>query len=136
MYTADVFEVLLGSQVDMSSTGIKGRTFAGMSPLVIRNVVFINDNTGGQVAVAKCSYGTTPLSSGGGTVAATINIPNALAAAKGVYKTNLNAKVSPCQEIIFDVTTAMAAGDKGSMVILVERLNDAPGNTTALQATT
>lgn len=135
-YSNQLVEVVIGARASLASTGVKGSWTPGLTPVKVRAVAIVNDNAIGDAAIVHARYGTAGLATTAGTLIAAITLPLALAAGKVVYKKDLDVLVSPGQEIIFDVSDAGAAGDIGTMVLLVEPVWERPGNNTSMQATT
>lgn len=128
-YAHTQYEVLLTNAAAVSTTGDKATWVPGYVPSLIRAWAYVV--TTAFSAVAKLDLDKQPTSgSATGRVAdfvSPLNIPNPTAQGKVVYKDGLQAKVNPGEQIVFNVTTAAAAG-AGSAVMMVEPTWEMPGN--------
>jgi hypothetical protein len=104
----------------------------------IHAVALLNQNVtaaAGEVRVDKRVTFASDTGRGDGDIAILV-IPNALAAAKVLYKRcSPPVVMEPGTEAVFQLTDATAAGDLGTFGLLVEVVPEEPANMTAMQAT-
>jgi transcriptional regulator of nitric oxide reductase len=138
-YTHTQYEVMMTNEAVITSTGDKARWLPGYIPHVVR-AHFFTVTTATQAAdAAQLNLDKRP-TAGSDTarvndLVSPLNIPASTAAGKNVYKDGLQAKVSPGEEVVLEVTDATAAG-AGSYGIFVEPSWEVPANNTNMALTT
>lgn len=111
-----------------ASTGIKHTFSPGLTPAVLRRVgVVVSTQMTVTPPVLTIKHRPTAGSASGETTIDTITVPTALVAGKVVYVEDLNQKVMPGEQVVFDVTTAATAG-VGDIVPEFDRQWDIPQN--------
>lgn len=100
-----------GTGILFSSTGIKSTFSPGIMPHKLRKVAcVVATQMTTTPPVLTIRHRPTAGSSTGQTTVDTITIPTTAAAGKIIYVEDLDQKVSPGEHIVFEVTTAAAAG--------------------------
>lgn len=138
-YPGQQYEVIVVKGGDLNTLGdIANAVWSpGAFPHKIVRVTLMNHNViggAGQVKLDKRTAFQSDTGRGDGDVAV-LNIPNSLAASKGVYAVPATRViVNPGEEVVCEVTDVTAAGDLGTISMLVEMCPETAPNIPALQA--
>jgi hypothetical protein len=138
-----LFEIVMKSgtgttNLDLTSTGDKSRVAPGLTPFIIRGVAVVLNAIpadAGQVDIDKrVTYGSD---TGRVTDSVTaIKMLTTHAAGNVIYKTGLNVKVSPGEEVVVAVGDASASVNGAQVTLLCEASHETPANITAMKLTT
>ena len=138
-YTHTQYEVLMTNAAAITSTGDKASWFPGYVPHIIRASFFIVTTATQAADPAVLALDKQPTAgSASGRVASFIsplNIPAATAQGKIIYKDGIQAKFSPGEAAVYNVTDATAAG-AGSYGLMVEPNWEVPANNSNMALTT
>jgi len=130
-YTHQMDQVVCNAQaaIAVTTTGIKARFMnTGLQPIQVRGAAYIIEVASTVTAtVIAVKHRPTIASATGETSIETITVPTARAIGDVVYVDNIDKKVLPGEEVVFDVTTASTAGS-GHFVLQTVPSWDAPGN--------
>lgn len=131
-YANGMYEIRIGENVNLTTTGDKADWAPGMVPYTIRGVAVMYRTEPTGALVLKLDKIDSAGTRGDGDVAvvtgaATDDIRDVL------YK-KLNVKVSPGEEVIAEVTTASAGATDCHVILLVEPSWDVPENNTKMNA--
>lgn len=129
-YTHSQYEVLMTNVAVITSTGDKAQWVPGYVPHVIRAWAFIcTVLTTVTQAVLDLDKQPTAGSATGriADYVSPLKIPIGTAQGKVIYKDGLQAKVSPGEQIVYNITTAASAGS-GSVSLFVEPTWEVPAN--------
>lgn len=126
-------QVALGA--DISSTGIEGRLVAGRYGFILRGAAVVIETAVADAATITIQRRPVAGAAANQVTVDTIEIATTHEAGEVVYLDGLNTKISPGEDLVFDVTGAGASG-VASITATIERLRDAAGNDTSLVATT
>ena len=142
-YPHDKVEVILtatdGNNILLaSSTGEKGRWTCGFVPHILRAVAVVHRAT--QVTNATNEIWSIRHATKAGAASATgqqistLTFPSGKAQGAVAYRSGLNTKVLPGQEIIAHVTTAAGAATRNRVILYLEPSWEQPGNVAAMVA--
>lgn len=122
-YTYNQMEVRMnGATVTLATTGDKANWAPGKFPHYIRGVAIVAKLAGAEVGVVKFDKRVTAGSDvgrGDGDVAI-LNIPNPLAQGRSLLKENIKVRIDPGQEVVAEVTDAVAGITSCDIILLVE----------------
>lgn len=131
-YTYNQTEVKVAN-ITLATTGDKTNWVPGKFPHYIRGVALVAKTAGAEVGVVKLDKRPTAGSDAGrgdGDVAV-LNVPNPLAQGKVLMKSNMRVLIKPGEEVMVEVTDAVAGITSCDVVLLVEVSPEVPGNNTA-----
>jgi hypothetical protein len=118
----------------LSSTGVKLTITAGIHALILRNVIAVvttQPTTTPPVITPKRR--PTAGSASGEVALATVTVPLATVAGKGIYKMGYNTRIEAGENLVLDVTTAAAAG-AADLIAECDVAPEMPGNNADLTA--
>jgi hypothetical protein len=136
-YPHDKVEVIMtatsGANILLaSSTGEKARWTCGFVPHILRAVAVVHratQTTHATNPVISIRHATTAgATSATGQQITTLTFPSGKAQGAVAYRSGLNTKVLPGQEIIAHVTTAAGAATRTRMILYLEPSWEVPGN--------
>lgn len=129
-YTHSQYEVMMSNVAVVTSTGDKNQWGPGYVPHVLRAWAFLV-TTQPTVTAPQLDLDKQPTAgSASGRIAdfvSPLKVPVTTVQGKIVYKDGIQAKVSPGEQLIYNITTAATAG-AGSVIIFVEPTWETPGN--------
>lgn len=134
-YTDQLDGVILGANLDLSSTGSKATRACGYQPFVVRAVTIIYRTEPTATGTLELRLRPTAGSASGETAVATLNAVAADAIGGVLYKDQLNVKVLPGQELNAQVTSAFAGVTSADIQLTIDPSWDVPGNRTAMRLT-
>lgn len=135
-YTYNQTEVKLGN-VTLASTGDKGSWAPGKFPHYIRGAMIVCKAAGAEVGQVKFDKRPTAGSDSGrgdGDVAI-LNIPNPFAQGRVILKENIKVLIRPGEEVVCEVTDAVAGITTADVLLLVEVSPEIADNITAVTET-
>lgn len=138
MSYAEQHNVQLVDAGTAASVGVKGSYFACLMPFVVRAFAISCKTDPAGAAVITLKKRPTPGSATGETVIATINVAAGDNAGDTIYKTGLSTAIGSDEEVVVDVTTALASLTSFNASMLIDPDWDSPANltTTTTKATT
>jgi hypothetical protein len=129
-YTHSQYEVMMTNEAVITSTGDKATWAPGYVPHNLRAWAFLTGVVA-TVTAAVLALDKQPIAgSAAGRIASFVSpLKLAINQALGsvVYKDGMQAKISPGEQLVFNITTAATAGT-GSAIIFVEPTWETPGN--------
>lgn len=136
-YTQTVREDLIFAATSVASTGDKGTWRPGKFPYYVRAAVGIATVAGSSTGVIKGDKRPTAGSDSGrgdGDVFV-MNVPNPLAQGKALYKSGLNVRINPGEQVVIEVTT-LVTGCSMDFLLFVEPVPETESNSTNMVAST
>lgn len=105
-----LFELVDPAANDLTTTGVKARMLPGLQPVIIRKIAAYIQEVGATTdPIVTVKKRVTPLTDTGAVTLGTLTWPVATPIGTVVYKAiNPPVKLSPGEELVFDVTTATA----------------------------
>lgn len=101
----------------------------GLQPVWVKGAAFVIEVVPGTTApVITIRHRPTIASATGQTTIETITVPTTRAVGDVVYVDNIDKKVLPGEEVVFDVTTASVTTGSGHCILMTAPSWDAPGN--------
>ena len=136
-YTHSQYEVMMTNVAVITSTGDKAQWAPGYVPHLLRAWAFVTTTQATVTAPVLDLDKQIAAGSATGRIADFVSPLKPLlanVAGKVTYKDGLQSKVSPGEQLVYNITTAATAG-AGSVIIFVEPTWEVPGNNTNLIAT-
>lgn len=138
-YDHTQLETIVAKDASVASAADVGDWAPGYVPMIIRAVALVFTtaaNATGALKVDKRPTAGSDTARGDGDVA-TINYTTTTGAqGKVVYKDGLSIKVSPGEEVVFQITDATPTAGNAHLILFVEPSWEQPGNNTDMAATT
>lgn len=136
-YTHSQYEVMMTNVAVTTSTGDKAQWAPGYVPHLLRAWAFLVTTQPTVTSLILDLDKQPTAGSASGRIAdfvSPLKVPIATTQGKSVYKDGLQSKVSPGEQLIYNITQASTAGG-GSVLIFVEPTWEVPGNNTNMVAT-
>lgn len=132
MAYTDFYEVRV-SGLNLSTTGDKSQYSFGTMPHIIRRIGIVckTDPTGSGV-VAIDRRPTAGSDTGRVNNVHVLNIPSSANQGNVVYLDELNSRWNPGEELVIEVTTAVAGLTSADVILLVEPTSEVPVNITSM----
>lgn len=126
-----------GTTVTIATTGDKATWCPGKFPHYIRGVMLVAKTAGAEVGVVKFDKRITAGSDtgrGDGDVAI-LNVPNPFAQGRVLVKENIRVKINPGEEVVAEVTDAVAGITSCDLILITEVCPEIADNITAITET-
>jgi len=136
-YTHSQYEVMMTNVAVITSTGDKAQWAPGYVPHLLRAWAYITTTQATVTPPVLAMDKQIAAGSATGRIASFVSpLKPLLAALAGsvCYKDGFQSKVSPGEQLVYNITTAATAG-AGSVSIFLEPTWEVPGNNTAMVAT-
>lgn len=137
-YTYNQTEVRMnGATVTIATTGDKATWNPGKFPHYVRGAMLVAKTAGAEVGVVKFDKRITAGSDAGrgdGDVAI-LNVPNPFAQGRVLVKENIRVLVRPGEEVVAEVTDAVAGITSCDLILIVEVCPEIADNIAAITET-